>query len=100
MLAAARDIMIILLALETLIIGILMIVLIIQIRNLIRLFQTEIRPIFDSVNETAATVKTTTAFLSNNVASPVIRAVSFGAGAAQAIRTFRGGSDGEKRKRA
>jgi len=99
MLASARDIMLILLALETLIVGVLMIVLILQIRSLIRLLQSEIRPILNSVNETATTVKATTAFLSKNVASPVIRVASFSAGAAKAIRMFRGDGGGEKRKR-
>lgn len=99
MLAAARDVMIVLVALETLVIGVLLIILILQIRSLIRLVQGEIRPILTSVNETASTIKATTSFVSHNVASPVIRAASMAAGAGQVLRTLRGGRDSSKGKR-
>lgn len=84
-----RDVAIIVLALESIIIGLLLIVLIWQVRGLANLLQTEIKPILDSVNETARTVKGTTAFLSDNVASPLIRAASVAAGVNRAVRTFR-----------
>lgn len=71
--ATARDVAIIILALESIIIGILLVFLIFQIQGLIHLLRQEIRPILDSVNETASTVRGTTAFVSDTVVSPVMR---------------------------
>jgi len=71
--ATARDVAIIILALESIIIGILLVFLIFQIQGLIRLLKEEIQPILDSVNETASTVRGTTAFVSDTVVSPVMR---------------------------
>jgi len=73
--ATARDVAIIVLALESIIIGILLIFLILQIESLVRLLREEIRPILDSVNETASTMRGTTAFVSGTVVSPVMRIV-------------------------
>lgn len=71
--ATARDVAIIILALESIIIGILLVFMIFQIQGLIRLLKEEIQPILDSVNETASTVRGTTAFVSDTVVSPVMR---------------------------
>jgi len=84
-----RDVAIIILAVESIIIGLLLIVLIWQMRSLAKLLQTEVKPILHSVNETARTVKGTTVFLSDNVARPLIRAASIAAGVNRAVRTFR-----------
>ncbi|MFQ6057947.1 MAG: hypothetical protein ACE5MB_03580 [Anaerolineae bacterium] len=83
-----RDIAIIALALESLIIGLLLIVLIWQIRSLARLLEHEVKPILDSVNETASTVKGTTVFLSDNVISPIIRVASLASGVNRAIKVL------------
>ncbi len=96
MIANIRDIAIILLALESIIVGILLIVLILEVRNLARMLQTEIKPMLASLNETAATVKGTTTFLSNNVAQPFIRASSVAAGVGGAVRGLRR-SDGKSK---
>jgi len=71
--ATARDVAIIVLAVESIIIGALLVFLIFQIEGLVRLLRHEIRPILDSVNETASTVRGTTAFVSDTVVSPVMR---------------------------
>ncbi len=71
--ATARDVAIIILAVESIVIGALLVVLIIQIQALVRLLQDEIQPILDSVNETASTVRGTTTFVSDTVVSPVMR---------------------------
>jgi hypothetical protein len=71
--ATARDVAIIILALESIIIGALLVLLIFQVQGLVRLLREEIRPILDSVNETAGTVRGTTAFVSDTVVSPVMR---------------------------
>ncbi len=71
--ATARDVAIIVLALESILVGILLIFLIFQLQGLIRLLREEIQPILDSINETASTVRGTTAFVSDTVVSPMMR---------------------------
>ncbi len=84
--AAIRDVAIILLALESLIIGILLIVLILQIVSLTRLLRDEIKPILNSADETVRTVRGTTTFVSDTFVTPMVRVSSFAAGVAQALR--------------
>ena len=79
--AQVRDIFIILMALVSFIIGVALVVLIIQIATLINLLQNEIKPILKSTSETVNTLKGTTTFLSDNLASPVIKINSSVAGA-------------------
>ncbi len=67
-----RDVFIIFMALESLIIGIALVVLIIQLSTLINLLQNEIRPIINSTNDTVNTLKGTATFLSDNLSEPVI----------------------------
>ena len=76
MVATVRDVAIILLAVESLIIGVLLSVLLWQLRNLSRMLEEEVRPLLDSANETVGTVRGTSAFLSETVVSPVIRIIS------------------------
>lgn len=68
-----RDIFIIFMALESLIIGVALIILIVQLALLTNLLQHEIKPIIDSTNETVSTIRGTAAFLSDNLAEPVIK---------------------------
>jgi hypothetical protein len=67
-----RDIFIIFMALEALIIGAALVILSIQLAILINLLQNEIKPILQSTNETVNTVKGTVTFLGNNMAEPII----------------------------
>jgi hypothetical protein len=75
--AVLRDVFIIVLALESIVVGALLSILIFQIQNLTRLLQEEIKPILDSTNETVSTVRGTTTFVSENVVSPMIEAASY-----------------------
>jgi heme/copper-type cytochrome/quinol oxidase subunit 2 len=68
-----RDIFIIFMALESLVIGVALIVLIVQLATLINLLQNEIKPIIHSTNETVNTLRGTAAFLSENLTEPVIK---------------------------
>jgi hypothetical protein len=68
-----RDVFIIFLALQSLVIGIAMVVLIVQLASLMNLLQNEIRPIINSTNETVNTLKGTAKFVSDNLAEPVIK---------------------------
>jgi hypothetical protein len=74
-----RDVFIIFLALESLVIGVALVVLIVQLSNLINLLQNEIRPIINSTNETVNTLKGTAKFLSDNLAEPVIKVNQYAA---------------------
>jgi len=71
-----RDIFIILMAFESLLIGLALIILIVQIARLTSLLQNEVRPILRSTNETLNTLRGTTRFLSNNLVDPVVKANS------------------------
>ncbi len=71
--ARVRDVFIIFMALESLVIGAVLVVLVVQIATLINLLNNEIRPIIRSTNETVNTLKGTVTFLSDNLSEPVIR---------------------------
>jgi hypothetical protein len=71
-----RDIVIIFMAVESLLIGLTLVLLIIQLARLTALLQNEIKPILDSTNETVNTLRGTTQFLSNNLVKPVMKANS------------------------
>ena len=85
-LASVRDFAIILLALESLVIGAVLVVVSLEIRNLAKLLREEIKPILDSANETARTVRGTTSFVSETFVNPMIRVSSFASGFLQALR--------------
>ncbi|HET9909957.1 MAG TPA: hypothetical protein VFQ23_25135 [Anaerolineales bacterium] len=75
-----RDVFIIVVALESLVIGVAMIVLIMQLASLINLLQNEIRPILHATNETVNTLRGTAEFLGDNVVEPVIKLNGYLAG--------------------
>lgn len=94
-----RDIAIITLALVTIIIGLFLIILIFQLQSLIALLRDEIRPLLDSANQTASTVRGTTTFVSDAVVTPMIRLASLSAGVAQTLRTLsRTGHKGNRQR--
>jgi hypothetical protein len=78
--ANVRDIFIIFMALESLLIGAALVVLMIQLASLINLLQNEVKPILKSTNETVNTLRGTTEFLSENLVEPVIKLNSYLAG--------------------
>lgn len=71
--ATIRDIAIIIIAFQTIVIGALLAVLVWQIWRLVKTIQTEIKPILRDTQETVGTVRGTTTFVSNNVVDPVIK---------------------------
>ncbi len=71
--ATLRDIAIIIIAVESIVIGVLIALLVWQVWRLVKLLQTEIRPIIDDAQETIHTVRGTASFVSDNVVEPVIR---------------------------
>ena len=68
-----RDVFIIVVAFETLVVGVALIVLLVQLASLINLLQNEVRPILEDTSETVKTLRGTTAFLSESVVDPVIK---------------------------
>jgi hypothetical protein len=78
--AKIRDIFIIFMALESLVIGVTLVILIVQLATLINLLQNEIKPILNSTNETVSTLRGTVTFLSDNLAEPVIKLNEYLAG--------------------
>lgn len=68
-----RDIFIIVVALESLVIGVALIILIVQLASLINLLQNEVRPILTTTSETVNTLRGTVEFLGENAVEPVIK---------------------------
>jgi hypothetical protein len=75
-----RDVFIIVVALESLVIGAALIILIIQLASLINLLQNEVRPILAATNETVNTLRGTAEFLGENMVEPVIKLNGYLAG--------------------
>lgn len=78
--ARVRDVFIIFMALESLVIGVALVILIVQLATLINLLNNEVRPIIHSTNETVNTIKGTVTFLSDNLSEPVIKLNEYAAG--------------------
>ena len=68
-----RDVFIILLAFEFMVIGLAMILLLVQLARLINLLNNEVRPILESASEAANTMRGTSRFLSDKLVAPVVR---------------------------
>lgn len=84
-----RDLFIIFMAIEMLLVGIAVIVLIIQIAQLTNLLQNEVKPILSSTTETVNTLKGTVRFLSDNLVEPVIKVNSTVAGGRKLLELFK-----------
>lgn len=80
-----RDVFIIVMALESLLIGAALVVLMVQVASLINLLQNEVRPILKSTAETVNTLRGTAEFLGENVVRPVIKLNSYLAGLQRVI---------------
>jgi len=75
-----RDIFIIILAFESLLIGGALIILIIQLALLSNMIQNEVTPILASTKETVKTVKGTSKFISDKAVTPIVSAAGIIAG--------------------
>jgi hypothetical protein len=71
-----RDVAIIVLAIESIVVGAALVFLVFQIRSLIRILQEEIKPLLDSANVTVSTVRGTTTFVSEKVVNPIVSVAS------------------------
>jgi hypothetical protein len=86
--AHIRDIFIIFMALMLLMTGMALVILMVQLARLTNLLQNEIKPILASLNETISNLRGTTAFLSDNLAEPVIKLNEYMAGLSQLLYTI------------
>ena len=93
--AIIRDISVIILALESIVVLLLLGVVIGMLWWLIHTLEKKITPILDTtsetvsnVSETVNTVRGTATFVSDTVVSPIIKVVSYASGVKRAIRTL------------
>lgn len=86
--ATLRDIAIIIVAVETIIINALLILLVWQIWRLIKMIREEIKPILEDTKDTVGTVRGTADFVSSNVVDPVVKTSGKIAGFRQTLRTL------------
>jgi hypothetical protein len=83
-----RDIFIIFMAFESLVIGVALVILVIQVASLINLVQNEVKPILKATTDTVNTLRGTTEFLSENLVEPVIKLNSYLAGLRKLFNMF------------
>jgi hypothetical protein len=72
-----RDIFIIVLAVESLLLGVALVILVVQLAVLTNLVQNEVKPILESTKEAVSTVKGTSKFISDKAVAPIISVSSF-----------------------
>jgi hypothetical protein len=84
-----RDLFIIVLALESLVIGTLLVVLVYQLIVLIKMLRNDVKPMLESTQETLNTIKGTTTFVSQRVTKPAMAASSYVSGIGRSINTLR-----------
>jgi nitrate reductase gamma subunit len=80
-----RDVFIIVMALESLLIGAALVVLIVQVSSLVNLLQNEVKPILQATTETVNNLRGTAEFLGENVVGPVIKLNGYLAGLQRVI---------------
>ena len=85
-----RDIAIIIIAVQSIVIGVLIGVLAFQVWRLVKMVQLEIKPILNDLQETVGTVRGTTNFVSNNVVEPVVKTSGYVAGVRRTVSVMQG----------
>jgi hypothetical protein len=86
--ASVRDVFIIFMALESMLIGVALVVLVVQLAVLTNLLKHEIKPILEATQETANTVRGTTLFLSENLVEPVMKLNGYVAGLSRLVEAL------------
>ena len=86
--AKIRDVFIIFMALTSILTGLTLVILMVQLARLTNLLQNEIKPILDSTNETLNNLRGTTNFLSDNLVEPVIKLNEYTAGLSQFMQAL------------
>ena len=88
-----RDLVIIVLALEMLVMGIAIIVVTIQLARLLHLIRHEIKPILEQASDTIVALRSIARLVSDNVAAPVVKLGGTLAGAVRFLRIIWPGRD-------
>ncbi len=83
-----KNIIIIILGVELIVIGATSVILILQISKLVNLLKNEVKPVLEAANETMNTVRGTARFMSDQVVEPVIKVNSFYAGIKRILDIF------------
>ena len=86
--AKIRDVFIIFMALESILLGVTLVVLMVQLAKLINLLQHEVLPILESTNETISNIRGTAEFLGENITEPVIKINSYTAGLSKFLQAI------------
>jgi glucan phosphoethanolaminetransferase (alkaline phosphatase superfamily) len=92
-----RDVFIIFLAIQSLLVGVVMIVLVVQLSQLINLLRNEIKPILESTNETVSNLRGTASFLSDNLVEPVMKANEYRASLSRLVELLNFSKKTEKK---
>ncbi len=71
--AIVRDLAIIVLAMQALVVNILLGILIWQVWRMVKMLDTEVKPILQDTQETIGTLRGTATFVSDNVVDPVVK---------------------------
>jgi len=87
-LGVVRDIAIVLLAIESLVVGVLLAILLGQLRALIRMLREDVEPLLDSAGDTARRVQGTVGLVTDTVVTPLVRVSSAVAGVREAINAL------------
>ena len=95
MLAEIRDIAIVALAIESILIGLILIVLVWEVIRLLKFLRKELKPLIDEMHDTTRTVKGTTEFLSEEIVSPAIKVSSTLAAARGVLKVIKGKIPGD-----
>jgi uncharacterized membrane protein len=88
--AIIRDLFLILLAMQGMVITLALVVLILQIATLINLLQNEVSPIVNNLQDASQTLKGTSEFLKENATAPVIEASAWLSGVTAFVRELGG----------
>lgn len=87
---AVRDIFIIVLALESCVFGIALMILLVMVIRLVNMLEFEIKPVLQKTNETVGMIRGTTVFVSQNVVKPVTTVSSYMAGFRRGVKALFG----------
>jgi len=88
-----RDLVIIVLALEMLVMGIAIIVVTVQLARLLHLIRHEIKPILEQASDTIVALRSIVRLVNDNVAAPVVKLGGTLAGAVRFLRIIWPGRD-------
>ncbi len=79
--ADIRDVALVVLAVESIVIGLALVLTLLELRSLTRLLRDEIAPMLDTAKETVTIVRGTTDFVGESVVRPMIKVASMGSAA-------------------